>query len=650
MRRLSPLALIVLSLVLTACTGGTPNPTPTTAQSTPEDAAKLLATALSKKDISGVEFVGATGAEVNQLLRPVVAGMGPLQPVVAVGAVNRDGDSASADLTFTWSFPGLSQTWTYPTNARLSRDAGVWKTNWQPSVVQPQLDGTNRLSQRRIDPARGQVLGEDGDPIVKLRAVYRIGIDKSAVKAAQQKSSAIRMAKLLKINAAAYAKLVAAAGESAFVEGLVLRTSSKDLPLGSQVKAIPGGLAIQARQMLAPTRDFARPVLGIVGEATKEIVDASGGAVVAGDQVGLTGLQKRYDGQLRGTPGVEVRLVATKATTNASASPSPTPSAAPATPGKPVTVFTIDPQPGKPLTTTFIIDLQKLAEKTVGKAKPAAALVAIRPSTGAILAAANNPGTNGQSIATVGQAPPGSTFKVVTALALLRAGLTPDSTVKCPTTISVNGRSYKNYSDFPTSRIGSMPLRTALAQSCNTAFVGERDKLSGTDLPDAAASLGLGTDYDVGFSSFFGAVPSDTSGTAEAEAMFGQGKVQASPMAMAAVVASVSAGRTVIPHLIDGQVAKPKAKPLTKSEASRLRSMMRGVVADGTGHILRDLSGGPVIAKTGTAEYGPTDKIKTHAWMIAAQNDLAVAVFVNDGKSGSGTAGPLLRSFLDGAQ
>jgi cell division protein FtsI/penicillin-binding protein 2 len=298
----------------------------------------------------------------------------------------------------------------------------------------------------------------------------------------------------------------------------------------------------------------------------------------------------------------------------------------------------------------LIIDLQKLAEKTVAKAKPAAALVAIRPSTGAILAAANNPGANGQSIATVGQAPPGSTFKVVTALALLRAGLTPNSTVECPTTIRVNGRSYKNYSDFPTSRIGSMPLRTALAQSCNTAFVGERDKLSGTDLPDAAASLGLGTDYDVGFSSFFGAVPSDTSGTAEAEAMFGQGKVQASPMAMAAVVASVSAGRTVIPHLIDGQVAKPKAKPLTKSEASRLRSMMRGVVADGTGHILRDLSGGPVIAKTGTAEYGPTDNIKTHAWMIAAQNDLAVAVFVNDGKSGSATAGPLLKSFLDGAQ
>jgi len=52
------------------------------------------------------------------------------------------------------------------------------------------------------------------------------------------------------------------------------------------------------------------------------------------------------------------------------------------------------------------------------------------------------------------------------------------------------------------------------------------------------------------------------------------------------------------------------------------------------------------MAKTGTAEYGSAAPLKTHAWMIAAQDDLAVAVFVNDGKSGSATAGPLLRAFL----
>ena len=83
-----------------------------------------------------------------------------------------------------------------------------------------------------------------------------------------------------------------------------------------------------------------------------------------------------------------------------------------------------------------------------------------------------------------------------------------------------------------------------------------------------------------------------------------------------------------------------------KQEAKQLRSMMRGVVSEGSGRVLGSLSGPPVLAKTGTAEYGSTKPLKTHAWMIAAQGDLAVAVFVNDGKSGSSTAGPLLRTFL----
>ena len=78
--------------------------------------------------------------------------------------------------------------------------------------------------------------------------------------------------------------------------------------------------------------------------------------------------------------------------------------------------------------------------------------------------------------------------------------------------------------------------------------------------------------------------------------------------------------------------------------------MMRAVVTEGSGRSLSDLPGPNVIAKTGTAEYGNDDPLKTHAWMFAAQGDLAVAVFVNTGQSGSKTAGPLLKEFLAGAR
>jgi cell division protein FtsI/penicillin-binding protein 2 len=73
---------------------------------------------------------------------------------------------------------------------------------------------------------------------------------------------------------------------------------------------------------------------------------------------------------------------------------------------------------------------------------------------------------------------------------------------------------------------------------------------------------------------------------------------------------------------------------------------MRGVVTRGSGSFLADVPGAPVLAKTGTAEFGDEEPLRTHAWMIAVHGDLAVAVFVEVGESGSGTAGPVLEAFL----
>jgi cell division protein FtsI/penicillin-binding protein 2 len=119
---------------------------------------------------------------------------------------------------------------------------------------------------------------------------------------------------------------------------------------------------------------------------------------------------------------------------------------------------------------------------------------------------------------------------------------------------------------------------------------------------------------------------------------------------MASVVASVAAGKSVLPYLVHDHKAPSKAQPLTTSEAEQLRSMMRSVVTEGSGRVLLAQDGPPIIAKTGTAEYGTSTPLKTHVWMIAARGDLAVAVFVNDGVTGSRTAGPLLAKFLAGSR
>ena len=314
-------------LVLAACSTGIPTPDPRPTD-TPDRAAAELATGLTNKDLTAVEFVGATGTEVNELYQPLVAGMGARQPRVTVSSVNRQGETATATLNTTWAFPGVEQTWSYSTEASLTEDAGRWKTSWQPNILQAQLDGTNRLTQSRLDPERGELLGQDGDPIVQLRPVVRIGLDKSELEPAAVDASVRRLARLVGIDAKAYAKKVAAAGPRAFVEAIVFRTTDPERPRNREVFAIPGALPIEDDQMLGPTRDFARPIIGSVGQATKEIVDESGGTVVAGDQVGISGLQQRYDRQLRGTPGVRVQLVGAKAT---GSSASPSPSASPST-------------------------------------------------------------------------------------------------------------------------------------------------------------------------------------------------------------------------------------------------------------------------------------------------------------------------------
>ena len=73
---------------------------------------------------------------------------------------------------------------------------------------------------------------------------------------------------------------------------------------------------------------------------------------------------------------------------------------------------------------------------------------------------------------------------------------------------------------------------------------------------------------------------------------------------------------------------------------------MREVVTSGTATVLKSAPGGPVMAKTGTAEYGGGDTPKTHAWLIGYQGDIAFAVYVQDGQSGGTVAAPVALKFL----
>ncbi|WP_370185748.1 penicillin-binding transpeptidase domain-containing protein [Aeromicrobium sp.] len=607
---------LVAAGVLVGCSLGGPDP---------EEPARALAEGLSKGDVTSVPTTG-DGARHQADLERVVADVGGRRQV-EVTSVEEDDGSATAELRHRWTIGG--STWSYETTATLVQQGGTWRVRWEPSVVAP-VKGGETLAVRTTPAERGDVLGVDDAPLVTARPVVRVGIDKTAVGSDAAGTSAQRLAQLLDIDPGAYRARVEAAGDRAFVEGLVLRADG-DVPTRQELAAIPGSLAVEGTLPLAPTRAFGQPLLGTVGEATAEVVEKSDGAVRSGDQVGLSGLQARYDEQLRGTPGLEVLAVDDDPSTESRR------------------LFSSAPKAGEPLRTTLDPAVQSAADRILADVGPASAIVAIRPSTGALLAVSSGPGGDGADTALTGRYAPGSTFKVATALALLRSGLTPDSRVPCTPTVTVDGRRFENYSDYPASALGDVPLRTAFAQSCNTAMIAERERAPQDELAAAAAGLGLGRDVDLGIPAFLGQVPTRADGTERAASVIGQGRVEASPLAMAVVAASVAHGSTVTPVLLPDRRPKQAPgpdEPVTRAQARSLAGLMRAVVTDGSGAFLRDLPGGPVRAKTGTAEYGDDQPPRTHAWMIATQGDLAVAVFVADGDSGSATAGPLLERFL----
>lgn len=650
------LTIAGLALTLTACTSDGP---------TAEDAAASLAEGLTNGDLSGVAFTSVSPEEATAQLEELAAPLDPVSPTVTVASVESTGeDTATAQLNHAWDVDASDTDWTYTTTAELTKVDDAWQVGWTPGVAVNGLTEDATLAVSRTASERAEILGAGGEVLVTERPVIRVGIDKTRVEAAELEASATALADLVGIDPAAYVEQVAGAGGEAFVEAIVLR-DNEDRPVSDdQINAIPGAAGIPDTMSLAPTRTFARELLGSVGQVTAELVEQSDGRLEAGDTAGLSGIQLQYDEQLAGTPGMVIEAVTGEGETRTRE-----------------VLFEKDPVPGEPLELTLDPALQTLAEEVLAEEESASSIVAIRPSSGAILAAANGPGSEGLQTALLGQYPPGSTFKVATSLALLKNGFTPDSTTSCPEELVVDGRAFNNVPGYPVQFTGEIPLLQALAQSCNTGFISQRDVVSQEALASAAADLGIGVDVPIGTPAFFGSVPAEADGTTHAASMIGQGEVLVSPLSLAIMAASVGAGERVAPTLLGGggedaapsssASAEPTAEGtedaegtegagnetqeapapsnLTAEEAAALREMMAAVVTVGGAQLLADIPGEPVLAKTGTAEFGTEDPPRTHAWVVALQGDLAVAVFVEEGERGSISGGPLMEEFLRGA-
>jgi penicillin-binding protein A len=335
---------------------------------------------------------------------------------------------------------------------------------------------------------------------------------------------------------------------------------------------------------------------------------------------------------------------------------------------------------------------QKAAYK--GLAGRAGAVVAIDPSTGAILALVSTPSydpnkVSGHDPQTVRENynrlidkksrpmldralrqtyPPGSTFKLVTASAALESGkYTPSSKVdnNASLNLPLTSANLPNYNGEPCTS-GTATLTIALENSCNVAFGKVGLELGDDAIRAQAEKFGFNNAVEVPMRSVASRFPDELNAPQTAQSAIGQFDVRATPLQMAMVAAAV-ANRGVLmrPYLIK-EVLAPDLSVLDRTQpqnlgaaispqtAAELTTMMTKVVDEGTGPNAA-IPGIKVAGKTGTAQQG--EGRKPHAWFVSfAPSDsdpkVAVAVVLENGGgapevSGNQLAAPIAKDVME---
>ena len=583
----------------------------------PEPAIDRYLAAWSRGDDAGAARATDRPPAARAALEASRAGLDGAKVGARRTSLTRDGDRATVGVRVAWEVPGFGD-FAYDATVALVRRDDRWFVAFTPTAIHPRLTRGTRLGTAVDRPDRGDLLDRDGRALITERPVVDVALQTDRVR--DPRRSAERVAALIEdVDAGKLAARVRDAGKGRFVPVITLRKPAYD-EIEARLRDVPGISLAPSEAPLAPSRDFGRAVLGAVGPATAEQLEKRP-ELAPGERIGQYGLEAAFERRLAGRSGGRIVIRRSESGTERR------------------TLVERKARDGRSVRTTLALDVQEAAEAALGDGGRNAALVAVQPSTGDVLAVANRPANSSLNRAFTGLYPPGSTFKVVTTTALLRAGLDPGETVACPKTTVVDGRSFRN---FEGGAAGDVPFRTDFAQSCNTAFVSLADRLRPDALTRTARDFGLGERLVLGLPAAEADVPAAEGATGRAAMMIGQDRIVASPLAMAGVAATVAEGRWRAPRLV---AADRRREGAELAEAGTLRGLMRSVIESGTGTALAGVPG-DVGGKSGTAEYGGGDPPPTHAWFIAYRGDVAAAVLVEGGRAGGEVAAPIAARFL----
>lgn len=335
--------------------------------------------------------------------------------------------------------------------------------------------------------------------------------------------------------------------------------------------------------------------------------------------------------------------------------------------------------PGDSVITTLDVGVQEVAFQSLGIYK--GAIIVTEPSTGRIIAMVSKPDFDPNHIddiwdeligdkestvllnrATQGLYPPGSTFKIVTALEYIREN--PDTYGQY--TYQCNGRfslgedrincyhgSVHGYEDFTKS----------FAKSCNSSFANIGMKLDRTRFGDTLGSLLFNKDLPVAFSYNKSRleIDEDTSDSDVIQASIGQGTTQITPLHVNMITCAIANNGVLMkPYLVDcvknneGNIIKQFSpdtyrKLMSEEEAAALNELMQEVITSGTGTKLSGLSY-TAAGKTGSAEYNSV-KTDSHAWFTgyapAEDPEVCVTIIIEGAGSGGDYAVPIAKRIFN---
>jgi penicillin-binding protein 2 len=551
------------------------------------------------------------------------------------------------------------------------------------------LSKNNCIRLKSTDPSRGMIFDRNGKLLVDNRPAFDLNIVLKDAKPIEQ--TVKKLSKYINVPESELMEKIENEKTVSSYKPIILKKDiGRDTLAAIEVRKFDlPGVAVDVK----PRRHYVEPqtaahLIGYLSEINAdELNSGEYPGYTVGDYIGKYGIEKIFESFLQGKRGgrqVEVNVM-----------------------GQVVRILkTVDAQPGQNLYLTIDLRVQKKAEELLKGV--AGAVAAMDPQTGQILALASSPSfdqnifVDGMSHeqwdslvsnplrplenkAIQGEYPPGSTFKIITAIAGLEEGVIDKNTILfCPGWYKYGNRVYRCWKH---AGHGDINVVKALAESCDVFFYQVGQKLGIDRLSMYAIASGLGSptgidlDHEAG-----GLIPTaewkkrrigvDWQGGETLSVAIGQGYDLATPLQMLDFISAVANGGKIYKPLIlksvyssEGSVILESKKQLTGKLPVSKQTLQ--IIKEGLWNVVNHQKGTAWIAhvdgldisgKTGTSqvvgrskEHGLSEeelahRLKSHAWFVAyapsKDPKIAVSVIVEHGGHGSSAAAPIAREVI----